>query len=237
MDGGAWWAAVHGVAKSRTRLSNFTFTHWRRKWQRTPVFLPGESQGWGAWWAAVSRVAHVSGVGHDWSNLAAAAVGIFHHCYCQNLQDLPQQFFWHTNLCQLREAALHWGLQLNVDWAESLFSQSSSFDGGTGQWGSAPAVQWNHREPLQKARRPSQGDSASVCLVWTVRCLFSSGYCFNILLFNKGIFQTYRGTEWIHSTYHWTHHLDFATYSLALGRGEEGGKKERREGRRGRWKM
>ena len=26
MDGGAWWAAVHGVAKSRTRLSNFTFT-------------------------------------------------------------------------------------------------------------------------------------------------------------------------------------------------------------------
>ena len=26
MDGEAWWAAVHGVVKSRTRLSNFTFT-------------------------------------------------------------------------------------------------------------------------------------------------------------------------------------------------------------------
>ena len=26
MDGGAWWAAVHGVAKSRTRLSDFSFT-------------------------------------------------------------------------------------------------------------------------------------------------------------------------------------------------------------------
>ena len=26
MDTGAWWAAVHGVAKSRTRLSDFTFT-------------------------------------------------------------------------------------------------------------------------------------------------------------------------------------------------------------------
>ena len=26
MDGGAWWAAVHGVAKSRTRLGDFTFT-------------------------------------------------------------------------------------------------------------------------------------------------------------------------------------------------------------------
>ena len=50
MDGGAWWAAVHGVAKSRTRLSDFTFTfmHWRRQWQPTPVFLPGESQGWGS---------------------------------------------------------------------------------------------------------------------------------------------------------------------------------------------
>jgi len=26
MDGGAWWATVHGVAKSQTRLSDFTFT-------------------------------------------------------------------------------------------------------------------------------------------------------------------------------------------------------------------
>ena len=34
---------------SQTRLSDFTFTfmHWRRKWQPTPVFLPGESQGRG----------------------------------------------------------------------------------------------------------------------------------------------------------------------------------------------
>ena len=56
MDGGAWWAVIHGVAKSRTRLSDFTFMHWRRKWKPTPVFLPGESQGWGAWWAAVYGV-------------------------------------------------------------------------------------------------------------------------------------------------------------------------------------
>ena len=45
MDGGPWWAAVHGVATSQTRLSDFTFMHWRRKWHPTPVFLPGESQG------------------------------------------------------------------------------------------------------------------------------------------------------------------------------------------------
>ena len=30
-----------------TSLWLFTFVHWRRKWQPTPVFLPGESQGWG----------------------------------------------------------------------------------------------------------------------------------------------------------------------------------------------
>ena len=32
MDGGAWWAEVHEVARSRTRLSDFTFAfmHWRR---------------------------------------------------------------------------------------------------------------------------------------------------------------------------------------------------------------
>ena len=50
VDGGAWKAAVHGVAEGQTRLSDFTFTfmHWRRKWQSTPVFLPGESQGRGS---------------------------------------------------------------------------------------------------------------------------------------------------------------------------------------------
>ena len=46
MDGGAWKAEVHGVAEGRTWLNDFTFTHWRRKWQPTPVFLPGESGGW-----------------------------------------------------------------------------------------------------------------------------------------------------------------------------------------------
>ena len=50
MDGGDWWAVVHGVARSRARLRDFTFTfvHWRRKWQPTPVFLLGESQGQGS---------------------------------------------------------------------------------------------------------------------------------------------------------------------------------------------
>ena len=33
---------------SATSLSLFTFMHWRRKWQPTPVFLPGESKGQGS---------------------------------------------------------------------------------------------------------------------------------------------------------------------------------------------
>ena len=34
MDGGAWWAAVQGVAKSRTRLSHFTFTFHFHAWEK-----------------------------------------------------------------------------------------------------------------------------------------------------------------------------------------------------------
>ena len=50
MDGGAWKAAVCGVAEGRTRLSNFTFTfHFNAlEKETTPVFLPGESQGRGS---------------------------------------------------------------------------------------------------------------------------------------------------------------------------------------------
>ena len=42
---------------SAISLSLFTFMHWSRKWQPTPVFLPGESRDGGAWWAAVYGVA------------------------------------------------------------------------------------------------------------------------------------------------------------------------------------
>ena len=57
-----------------TSLSLFTFMHWRRKWQPTPVFLPGESQGWGSLvgcglWGRTVR--------YNWSDLAAAAARVF----------------------------------------------------------------------------------------------------------------------------------------------------------------
>ena len=50
-----------------TSLSLFTFMHWRRKWQPTPVFLPGESQGWGPG-GLPSMGSHR--VRHNWSDLA-----------------------------------------------------------------------------------------------------------------------------------------------------------------------
>ena len=53
-----------------TSLSILTFTHWRRKWQPTPVFLPGESQGRGSL-VGCRLWGHT--VGHNWSDLAAAA--------------------------------------------------------------------------------------------------------------------------------------------------------------------
>ena len=52
-----------------TSLSLFTFLHWRRKWQPTSVFLPGESQGRGS---LVGCHLWNHRVGHDWSDLAVA---------------------------------------------------------------------------------------------------------------------------------------------------------------------
>ena len=78
MGGGAWWAAVHGVAKSRTWLSDFTFTfhfHALEKemathssvlaWRTPETGEPGGLPSMGS-----------HRVGHDWSNLAAAAVTV-----------------------------------------------------------------------------------------------------------------------------------------------------------------
>ena len=65
MDGGAWWAAVHGVTKSRTRLSDvtfpFTFMHWRRQWHPTPVLawrIPGTGEPGGLPSMGLHRVGH-----------------------------------------------------------------------------------------------------------------------------------------------------------------------------------
>ena len=75
MDGGAWWAAVHGVARSRIQLSDLTFTfhfHALEKemathssvlaWRIPGMREPGGLQSMGS-----------HRVGHNWSDLAEAA--------------------------------------------------------------------------------------------------------------------------------------------------------------------
>ena len=89
MDGGAWWAAVHGVAQSRTQLSDFTFTfhfHASEKemathssilaWRIPGMVEPGGLPSMGS-----------HRVGHDWSDLAAAAIA---RTWANNLISGPQ---------------------------------------------------------------------------------------------------------------------------------------------------
>ena len=75
MDGGAWWAAVHGVAKSWTRLSDFTFTfhfHVLEKEMATHSnVLAWRISGTGEPGGLLSVGSHR--VGHDGSDAAAAA--------------------------------------------------------------------------------------------------------------------------------------------------------------------
>ena len=75
MDGGAWWAAVHGVAKSRRWLSDFTFTfHFHaleKKLATHSSVLAWRIPGTGEPGGLPSQGSHR--VGHDWSDLAAAA--------------------------------------------------------------------------------------------------------------------------------------------------------------------
>ena len=74
MDGGAWWAAVHGVAKSRTQLSDVTFTfhfHALEKEMAThSSVLAWRIPGMGEPGGLTSIGSHR--VGHDWSDLAVA---------------------------------------------------------------------------------------------------------------------------------------------------------------------
>ena len=69
MDGGAWWAVVHGVAKSRTRLSDFTFTfHFHALEKEMAAHssvlawrIPGtEITPWGRMWSRVSSATQIS---------------------------------------------------------------------------------------------------------------------------------------------------------------------------------
>ena len=86
MDGGAWWAAVHGIAEGRTQLSDFTFTfhfHALEKEMATHSSvlawrIPGTEEPGGLPSMGLHRV------GHNWSDLAADSVSF--HCFTLPLE-------------------------------------------------------------------------------------------------------------------------------------------------------
>ena len=75
MDGGAWWAAIHGVSKSRARLSNFTLTfHFHaleKKMATHSSVLAWRIPGTGEPSGLLSMGSHR--IGHDRNDLAEAA--------------------------------------------------------------------------------------------------------------------------------------------------------------------
>ena len=85
IDGGAWWAAVHGVAKSRTRLSDFPFTfhfHALEKEMATHSSvlawrIPGTREPGGLLSLGSQRV------GHDWSGLSSSSSIPIHLTVCR----------------------------------------------------------------------------------------------------------------------------------------------------------
>ena len=108
MDGGAWWAAVHGVVKSQTWLSDFPFTfhfHALEKemashssvlaWRIPEMGEPGGLPSMGS-----------HRVGHDWSNLAAAAV------FCKAKETCSRS---HIGMCQSQSSK-------QVLWFQSMYT-------------------------------------------------------------------------------------------------------------------
>ena len=93
MDGGAWWAAVHGVTKSRTRLSDFTlslhFPALEKEMATQSSVLAWRISGTAEPGGLPSMGSHR--VGHDWSDLAAATSK--HILYMYHLQLM---FYTHT---------------------------------------------------------------------------------------------------------------------------------------------
>ena len=108
MDRGAWWAAVHGVAKSQTWLSDLTFTfhfHALEKEMAThSSVLAWRIPGTGEPGGLLSMGSHR--VGHDWSSLAAAVyfwqmcltsrVRYFFFCL---LEEIKQNYVKQNKLC------------------------------------------------------------------------------------------------------------------------------------------
>ena len=150
MDGGAWWAAVHGVAKSRTRLSDFTFTFhfpslekemathssilaWKIPWMQEP----GGLQSMGS-----------QRVGHDWAtSLSSIGEGNGNPLQCSCLENPRDGGGWWAAI---------YGVTQSRTRLKRLSSSSSSTAGGR----SSQATQEFSYTMLEELTwRPGRGDT------------------------------------------------------------------------------
>ena len=140
MDGGAWWATVHGVSKSRTRLSDFTFTfhfHALEKEMATQSsVLAWRIPGMGEHGGLPSMGSHR--VGHNWSDLAAAAAAA-----AANLR-VEYWFIWKLYVYLLKELQDCFPKQLH----HFIFSLAIYKDSNSSTFFQTPVIvhhfQYNH---------------------------------------------------------------------------------------------
>ena len=125
MDGGAWWAAVHGVAEGRTRLSNFTFTFhfhalekemathssvpaWRIPGTGEPGGLPFMgSQSWTRlkWRSSSSTFCQLWSYNHLSYNKVNFEIPVLDAATCTKI-DTPKRVFWKTEGLQKGETGV-----------------------------------------------------------------------------------------------------------------------------------
>ena len=136
MDGGAWWAAVHGVTKSQTRLSDFTFTFPFHALEKEMAIhssvLAWRISGTGEPGGLPSIGSHR--VGHNWSDLVVVVVKmqshlVKHHSSISSVQSLSCVRLFATPWNTARQASLvHHQLpestQTHVPWVGNAIQPS-----------------------------------------------------------------------------------------------------------------
>ena len=144
MDQGAWWAAVHGVATSQTQLSDFTFTfHFHALVEEMAThsrILAWRIPGMGEPGGLPSMGSHT--VGHDWSDLAAAAAAAV-------------DFIWLSEDCTVllnhitKLESVPWDiLSINV-----ILLPSAQPEISLGRTGDIPSVSWRRMDrPLVRRK-------------------------------------------------------------------------------------
>ena len=193
----AWkipWTEEHGGLQSMgslrvghdwaTSLSLFTFMHWR-KWQPTPVFLPGESQRWGSlvgchpWGRPESDMTEVTSV--QFSSVAQSCLTLCDPMDCST-PGLPV-------IHHLLEF-----VQTHVHWVGDVIQPSHhrSFP-------SPPTFNLSQHQGLFQTRGPSIGASASASvLLMNIQAWFPLGWT-GLIFLSKGLSRVFSRTSiWKH---------------------------------------